>query len=109
MARTLSDTGWYAISFAARHIGCSAMLLANSHKEIEIATKSCHYAETELSGWERVKKAFANDWEQTKADFGSERPRDVDQDVDDTVYPARLRLSVQQLIAQSGSGAEPHR
>lgn len=39
----------------------------------------------DLSTWQRVKKAFANDWEQTKADFGSETARDMDQDVDDTV------------------------
>lgn len=38
-----------------------------------------------MSTWERVKKAFANDWEQTKADFGSDEARDMDQDVDDTV------------------------
>lgn len=37
------------------------------------------------STWERVKAAFANDWEQTKADFGSKTARDMDQDVDDTL------------------------
>ena len=42
----------------------------------------------DLSAWERVKKAFANDWEQTKADFGSKSARDMDQDVDDTVKQA---------------------
>lgn len=35
--------------------------------------------------WDRIKGAFANDWEQTKADFGSKTARDMDQDVDDTV------------------------
>jgi hypothetical protein len=44
-----------------------------------------HYTDDELSTWERVKKAFANDWEQTKADFGSDTARDMDQDVDDTL------------------------
>jgi hypothetical protein len=44
-----------------------------------------HYTTDELSAWERVKKAFANDWEQTKADFGSQEARDMDQDVDDTL------------------------
>lgn len=39
----------------------------------------------DLSAWERVKKAFANDWEQTKADFGAKSARDMNQDVDDTV------------------------
>jgi hypothetical protein len=42
------------------------------------------YTDDDLSTWERVKKAFANDWEQTKADFGSDTARDMDQDVDDT-------------------------
>lgn len=44
-----------------------------------------NYTTEDLSTWERVKKAFANDWEQTKADFGSDEARDMDQDVDDTV------------------------
>lgn len=39
----------------------------------------------DLSAWERVKKAFANDWEQTKADMGVKGARDMNQDVDDTV------------------------
>lgn len=42
----------------------------------------------DLSGWERIKKAFANDWEQTKADFGVAGARDMDQDVDDTLKQA---------------------
>lgn len=46
------------------------------------------YTPDDLSAWERVKKAFANDWEQTKADFGSKSARDMDQDVDDTVKQA---------------------
>lgn len=37
------------------------------------------------STWDRIKAAFANDWEQTKADFGSDDARDMDQDVDDTL------------------------
>ncbi|MGE0490936.1 MAG: hypothetical protein AB7S38_17145 [Vulcanimicrobiota bacterium] len=37
------------------------------------------------STWDRVKAAFANDWEQTKNDFGSKFARDLDQDVDDTI------------------------
>jgi hypothetical protein len=40
------------------------------------------------SGWDRVKAAFANDWEQTKRDFGSKTARDLNQDVDDTVKQA---------------------
>lgn len=44
-----------------------------------------NYTADEQTAWERIKKAFANDWEQTKADFGSDDARDMDQDVDDTV------------------------
>lgn len=47
-----------------------------------------YYSADDLSAWERMKKAFANDWEQTKADFGSKSARDMDQDVDDTVKQA---------------------
>lgn len=47
--------------------------------------KTAYYTDEELSTWDRVKKAFANDWEQTKSDFGMEGNRDMDQDVDDTV------------------------
>jgi hypothetical protein len=43
------------------------------------------YSSDEVGAWERIKKAFANDWEQTKADFGSDEARDMDQDVDDTL------------------------
>lgn len=37
------------------------------------------------SGWDRFKAAMKADWEQTKSDFGSDKARDLDQDVDDTV------------------------
>jgi hypothetical protein len=50
-----------------------------------MATTDRKYTDSELSAWDRVKKAFANDWEQTKADFGSKDARDMGQDVDDTV------------------------
>jgi hypothetical protein len=40
------------------------------------------------STWDRVKAAFANDWEQTKHDFGSKTARDLKQDVDDTAKQA---------------------
>jgi hypothetical protein len=40
------------------------------------------------SSWDRVKAAFANDWEQTKHDFGSKTSRDLNQDVDDTAKQA---------------------
>lgn len=42
----------------------------------------------DLSAWERVKAAMANDWEQTKSDFGSDSARDMNQDIDDTVKQA---------------------
>ncbi|HRX81676.1 MAG TPA: hypothetical protein P5307_21555 [Pirellulaceae bacterium] len=50
--------------------------------------KTSYYTEEDLTTWERVKKAFANDWEQTKADFGVDGARDMDQDVDDTIKQA---------------------
>jgi len=40
------------------------------------------------SGWQRVKAAFGNDWEQTKRDFGSNNARELNQDVDDTLKQA---------------------
>jgi len=40
------------------------------------------------SGFDRVRAAFANDWEQTKHDFGSKTSRDLKQDVPDTVRQA---------------------
>lgn len=46
------------------------------------------YKDEHDSGWDRVKAAFKNDWEQTKHDFGSKSARDLDQDVDDTVKQA---------------------
>ncbi|WP_417848979.1 hypothetical protein [Thalassoglobus sp.] len=53
-----------------------------------MTSKTEYYTDEDLSTWERVKKAFANDWEQTKADFGSDTARDMDQDVDDTLKQA---------------------
>ncbi len=46
------------------------------------------YTDEHDSLWERTKAAFANDWEQTKNDFGSDTARDLDQDVDDTLKQA---------------------
>lgn len=46
------------------------------------------YREEHDNAWGRVKAAFANDWEQTKHDLGSDTSRDMDQDVDDTVKQA---------------------
>ena len=40
------------------------------------------------NGWQRVKAAFRNDWEQTKHDFGSKTAPDLNQDVPDTVRQA---------------------
>jgi hypothetical protein len=40
------------------------------------------------TGWQRVKAAFGNDWEQTRRDFGSKSARELGQDVDDTVKQA---------------------
>ncbi|HKR62112.1 MAG TPA: hypothetical protein VJZ00_00160 [Thermoanaerobaculia bacterium] len=46
------------------------------------------YTDEHDQGWDRVKTAFARDWEQTKHDFGSDKARDLDQDVGDTVRQA---------------------
>jgi hypothetical protein len=46
------------------------------------------YTDKDTGAWERIKAAFANDWEQTKRDFGSKSARDLDQDVDDTIKQA---------------------
>jgi hypothetical protein len=46
------------------------------------------YTDEHMSAWDRIKAAFANDWEQTKRDFGSKSARDLDQDVDDTIKQA---------------------
>jgi hypothetical protein len=40
------------------------------------------------SAWDRVKEAFARDWDQTKHDFSKSRGRELDQDVGDTVKQA---------------------
>ena len=53
-----------------------------------MAKKSDDYTKDDVSTWDRIKKAFANDWEQTKADFGVKGARDMDQDVDDTLKQA---------------------
>lgn len=46
------------------------------------------YTNEHDAGWDRVKAAFSNDWEQTKHDFGSNTARDLDQNVNDTVKQA---------------------
>ncbi|MFN2239719.1 MAG: hypothetical protein ABR524_10035 [Thermoanaerobaculia bacterium] len=46
------------------------------------------YTDEHDSVWDRTKAAFKNDWEQTKHDFGSDKARDLGQDVDDTVKQA---------------------
>lgn len=56
------------------------------------------YTDEHDSAWNRVKGAFANDWEQTKHDFGSKTDRDLNQDVDDTMKQA----------AAGAGGAENH-
>lgn len=51
-------------------------------------TKPSWYTDEHDKGWDRVKAAFGNDWEQTKHDFGSKTSRDLKQDVPDTVKQA---------------------
>ena len=50
--------------------------------------KPTWFNEEHDNGWNRVKAAFANDWEQPKRDFGSKDARELNQDVDDTVKQA---------------------
>ena len=56
------------------------------------------YTDDMDSGWNKVKAAFGNDWEQTKRDFGSKNARELNQDVDDTLKQA----------ASGSDGAENH-
>jgi hypothetical protein len=58
------------------------------HGETTMARKPDWYTKDTDSTWDRIKAAFANDWEQTKADFGSDTARDMNQDVDDTIKQA---------------------
>ena len=51
-------------------------------------TKPNWYKDDYDNGWQRVKAAFKNDWEQTKHDMGSKTARDLKQDVDDTAKQA---------------------
>ena len=53
-----------------------------------MANKPAWYTDDHETSWSNVKAAFANDWEQTKKDFGSDKARDLKQDVDDTVKQA---------------------
>ena len=46
------------------------------------------YTDEHQNAWNRTKAAFANDWEQTKRDFGSKNARELNQDVDDTAKQA---------------------
>ena len=46
------------------------------------------YTEEHDNGWQRVKAAFGNDWEQTRHDFGSNTARELNQDAGDTVKQA---------------------
>ncbi len=62
--------------------------LDRQEHDMSTSTKPTWYTDETDSAWERVKAAFANDWEQTKADFGSDEARDMDQDVDDTLKQA---------------------
>src|SRR5205085_12197711 len=57
-------------------------------KETTMMNRPGWYTDEHDTGWNRVKAAFSNDWEQTKHDFGSKSARDLDQDVDNTVKQA---------------------
>ena len=46
------------------------------------------WTEKNDSAWNKVKDAFARDWEQTKADFSKTAGKELNQNVDDTVKQA---------------------
>lgn len=53
-----------------------------------------YWKDEHKGGWDRFKDAMKADWEQTKNDFGSDRSRDLDQDVDDTVKQMAGKQSI---------------
>ena len=46
------------------------------------------WTEKHASAWDRVKDAFARDWDQTKADFSKTKGQELNQNVADTVKQA---------------------
>ena len=50
--------------------------------------KPSWYTDEYDTGWNRVKAAFSNDWEQTKHDLGSKTASDLNQNAKDTVKQA---------------------
>lgn len=70
------------------NVNVGVFSITTSSLENEMTTKAAWCTDETMSAWDRVKAAFANDWEQTKADFGSDEARDMNQDVDDTVKQA---------------------
>lgn len=72
-----------------------------------MATRAKWYTDEHTSTWERIKAAFRNDWEQTRHDFGSERARDLDQDVDDTVKQMSGKQSTYRFGEMDFNDMEP--
>lgn len=69
------------------------------------------YTDDSDKGWQRVKAAFRNDWEQTRHDFGSKTARDLDQDVPDTVKQAAGKedpFDAHEPAFQFGYAAQSH-
>jgi len=56
------------------------------------------------SAWDRVKDAFARDWDQTKHDFSKKSGRELDQNVGDTVKQAAGK---EPIPAKSMPNAKP--
>jgi hypothetical protein len=52
------------------------------------------WSDKHTSAWDRVKDAFARDWEQTKADFSKTKGQELDQDVNDTVKQAAGKQAI---------------
>jgi hypothetical protein len=52
------------------------------------------WSEKHSNAWDRVKAALKRDWEQTKADLTSDRGRELNQDVGDTVKQAAGKQNI---------------
>jgi hypothetical protein len=57
---------------------------SNTYPETAGTTRPQWWTDKHTSTWDRVKAALRRDWEQTKADFSSDRP-DLNQEIGDTV------------------------
>ena len=59
--------------------------------------------------WDRVKEAFARDWEQTQADFTRHHGRELDQNIGDTVKQAVGKERIPPRGVPNEKGTLPYR